>query len=110
MRGRREIASGYGVHAQPAFQPTRAIRHPLPNLSKGAASMDAQVLEKIDATASLTGRVAIVTGSTSGIGLGGARALAAAGADIVINGFGDPDEIAWTCAELQRDTGVRVDY
>jgi 3-hydroxybutyrate dehydrogenase len=72
--------------------------------------MDAQVLEKLDATASLCGRVAIVTGSTGGIGLGIARALAGAGADIVLNGFGDADEIACTCAELQRDTGVRVDY
>ncbi len=52
--------------------------------------MDAQVLEKLDAAPSLAGRVAIVTGSTSGIGLGVARALAAAGADVVINGFGDP--------------------
>jgi NAD(P)-dependent dehydrogenase (short-subunit alcohol dehydrogenase family) len=37
----------------------------------------------------LKGKVAIVTGSTSGIGLGIARALAAEGADVLINGFGD---------------------
>ena len=72
--------------------------------------MDAQVLEKLDTPPSLAGRVAIVTGSTSGIGLGIARALAAAGADVVINGFGDPDEIDYTCAELERDTGARVDH
>ena len=68
--------------------------------------MDAQVLEKMDATPSLAGRVAVVTGSTSGIGLGIARALAAAGADIVINGLGDRAEIEFTCAEIERDTGV----
>jgi 3-hydroxybutyrate dehydrogenase len=39
-------------------------------------------------TASLAGKVALVTGSTSGIGLGIARALAGAGASVVLNGFG----------------------
>lgn len=42
----------------------------------------------------LAGHVAVVTGSTSGIGLGVAEALAMAGADIVINGLGDPATIA----------------
>lgn len=59
---------------------------------------------------SLAGRVAIVTGSTSGIGLGIARALAEAGADIVLNGLGDPDQIEATRVELADNTGVRVSY
>jgi 3-hydroxybutyrate dehydrogenase len=59
---------------------------------------------------SLAGRVAIVTGSTSGIGLGIARSLAEAGADVVLNGLGDPDQIEATRAELADTTGVRVAY
>jgi 3-hydroxybutyrate dehydrogenase len=53
---------------------------------------------------------AIVTGSTSGIGLGIARALAQQGADILLNGFGDAHEIEFTRAELQRQFGVEVRY
>ncbi len=51
----------------------------------------------------LAGKTALITGSTSGIGLGIARALAAEGADIIFNGFGDPTDIA----ELQRETGLQ---
>ena len=43
---------------------------------------------------SLENRVALVTGSTSGIGLSMARRFAMAGAEVVMNGFGDPAEIA----------------
>ena len=49
---------------------------------------------------SLEGKVALVTGSTSGIGLAIARALAGAGAKVMLNGFGDPQEIAGLCEEL----------
>jgi 3-hydroxybutyrate dehydrogenase len=53
---------------------------------------------------------AIVTGSTSGIGLGIARAFAQQGADVLLNGFGNADEIEFTRAELQRQYGVKVRY
>jgi 3-hydroxybutyrate dehydrogenase len=49
---------------------------------------------------SLAGKRALVTGSTSGIGLAIARALAGEGAEVVLNGLGDADEIAALCAEL----------
>ena len=58
----------------------------------------------------LTQKTAIVTGSTSGIGLGIARAFAQAGADVMLNGFGNADEIAFTRSELQREFGVKVLY
>ncbi len=63
-----------------------------------------------EAARPLEGRVAIVTGSTSGIGLGIARGLAARGAMIVLNGFGDPDEIARLCQSLAAEHDVSVAY
>jgi 3-hydroxybutyrate dehydrogenase len=58
----------------------------------------------------LKGRVAFVTGSTSGIGLGIARALAAAGADVALNGFGDVAQVASLRESLEKDFGVRARY
>ncbi len=58
----------------------------------------------------LKGKTALITGSTSGIGLGIAKALAAEGADIVINGLGDAAEIEKTRAALAKDYGVRAAY
>jgi len=58
--------------------------------------------------ANLTGRSALVTGSTSGIGLGIASALAHAGANVTLNGFGDPQEIERMRADLAERTGVAV--
>jgi len=61
-------------------------------------------------TRTLAGKLAIVTGSTSGIGLGIAQALAQAGADIVLNGFGDNKEIDKIRGEIAEENKVKVVY
>ena len=58
----------------------------------------------------LSGKTAIVTGSTSGIGLAIARGLAAEGARLVLNGFGDADAIEATRAELSDASGAAALY
>lgn len=59
---------------------------------------------------SLRGKVAVVSGSTSGIGLGLARSVAAEGADILLNGFGDPEQMERLRKGLAAAHGVRVGY
>jgi 3-hydroxybutyrate dehydrogenase len=63
---------------------------------------------RAEETKSLSGKVALVTGSTSGIGLGIARTLAAAGANVVLNGFGEPAQIDELVAEFKSRYGVTV--
>jgi len=58
----------------------------------------------------LKGKTAVVTGSTSGIGLAMAQALAAQGADVMLNGFGDADEFEAIRAGLSDELGVRAAY
>jgi 3-hydroxybutyrate dehydrogenase len=60
--------------------------------------------------ADLLGRSAIVTGSTSGIGLGIARAFAACGMNVLLNGFGDRAAIDLTVDELKDTYSVRIAY
>ena len=67
-----------------------------------------QPITATSATA-LTGKTAIITGSTSGIGLGIAEGFAQAGANVVLNGFGDADEIEATRARLAK-LGAEVVY
>ena len=59
---------------------------------------------------SLKSRSAVVTGSTSGIGLAIARALAKEGANVMINGFGDTAAIEKECAGIEREFGVKALY
>jgi 3-hydroxybutyrate dehydrogenase len=64
----------------------------------------------VSTTRPLKDKVSLVTGSTSGIGLGIARALAAAGSPVVLNGFGKPEEIKATQAAINSEFGVPVAY
>jgi 3-hydroxybutyrate dehydrogenase len=72
--------------------------------------MAAGGLARAEAPRSLEGRVALVTGSTSGIGLGIATELAAQGATVVLNGFGRPEEVEATCRKLSAAHDVPVSY
>ncbi|MEM1104529.1 MAG: 3-hydroxybutyrate dehydrogenase, partial [Pseudomonadota bacterium] len=58
----------------------------------------------------LSGKSAVVTGSTSGIGLGFAKGLADAGANVMLNGFGDAAEIERSRAEIAKSSGTDVRY
>lgn len=59
---------------------------------------------------SLNGKTALITGSTSGIGLAYAKALAGQGANLVINGFGDPAAIEQERAALEAQSGAKAIY
>ncbi|WP_420398199.1 3-hydroxybutyrate dehydrogenase [Nioella sp.] len=61
-------------------------------------------------TTSLAGKTAVITGSNSGIGLGIARELARAGADVVLNSFTDRDEDHAIAAEIAAEYGVTARY
>jgi 3-hydroxybutyrate dehydrogenase len=58
----------------------------------------------------LNGKAAVVTGSTSGIGLAVTRALAQAGANVALNGFGDPAEIEMLRAGIEKECKVKAIY
>ena len=61
-------------------------------------------------TVDLGGKTAVITGSTSGIGLGVAWELARAGADVVLNSFTDRDEDRALAEDIAKETGVRARY
>jgi 3-hydroxybutyrate dehydrogenase len=65
--------------------------------------------EQVKASRALAGKAAIVTGSTSGIGLGIAKAFAASGMDVMLNGLGSGD-VADIRRRLEQEFGVQVAY
>jgi 3-hydroxybutyrate dehydrogenase len=81
----------------------------LPNAPE-AAHVHNEGLRLMSSPRQFEGQLALVTGSTSGIGLGIAEALAAAGAHIVLNGFGPAQEIEDTRQRLAAAHGVEVAY
>ena len=78
-----------------------------PSAAPAAAHGDAPVFRDIG---DLKGQVAVISVSTSGIGLALARAVAARGGDVVLNGLGDPAEIERTRAGLEAGSSGRVRY
>jgi 3-hydroxybutyrate dehydrogenase len=64
--------------------------------------------DRIDAM--LKAKTAVITGSTSGIGLGIARALASEGTNVMLNGFGDANAIEKTRAGVEKEFGVKAAY
>jgi len=67
-------------------------------------------LTRLLAQGFLAGKSAIVTGSTSGIGESVAKALASKGANVVINGFGDPNEINKLVESIKKDYNVGAKF
>jgi enoyl-[acyl-carrier-protein] reductase (NADH) len=87
-----QFISQYALESHGLLRQISKQRHSSQN---GRTSMNIAIkLENMVGGGTLAGKVSLVTGSTSGIGLGIARALAAAGSEIVLNGFGKPEDIA----------------
>lgn len=58
----------------------------------------------------MKGKLALITGSTSGIGLGIAKSLAAQGASLIVHGFGNEQEITSTCQDMAKQFNVSVNF
>ena len=80
----------------------RAFAMPLTTRSGSRGTPDSSLM--------ISGKTAVVTGSTSGIGLGIAQTLASQGANIVLNGFGEADSVEALRSRLSREHNVGVSY
>jgi 3-hydroxybutyrate dehydrogenase len=88
---------------RPTFRPTH------PQIARRSGAHVAEFTTELG-IAMLKGKSALVTGSTSGIGLATARALAAQGANVTINGFGDKAAIEKERAGIEKEFGVKAVY
>src|SRR6476659_3163340 len=112
------IAGPYRCLSQRAFPGCVPFAHdpgtlnvsPQPPGKESEAMNIAMTERKPAAARSLKDKVSVITGSTSGIGLGIARALAGAGTAIVLNGFGKPEEIEAVRDGVAKEFGVHVAY
>src|SRR5262249_17040194 len=109
-------AARYRQSSQPAFPADPARMHTdgdngAPRHHREDRAMNIQTPLRLEQRSRpLEGRVSLVTGSTSGIGLGIARAPRAAGSRVMLNGFGKPEDIAETQARIASEFGVRAWY
>jgi 3-hydroxybutyrate dehydrogenase len=101
-------AGGPGPSARSAFH-LNLVRHHTPDTLHESEDYNMTSIQP-PANRPLSGKVAIVTGSTSGIGEGIARALAAQGATIVMNGFGKPEDIEKIRIDIEATHMVSVIY
>src|SRR5262245_24699799 len=110
------IATPYRLKSKQAFPLTGRVRADLPYARgrrryRSYMAMNIHMTQRsVAAGRLLTGRVSLVTGSTSGIGLAVAEALAGAGSHVVLNGFGKPEEIAAIQKRIAADHDVHVSY
>src|SRR5438552_14242611 len=78
--------------------------------SRGTAPKASATNRRVNEMGTLTGKTAVVTGSTSGIGLAYARTFAGAGANIVLHGMGAPADIEKQRASTATDFKVKADH